>query len=296
MLAGIKIAVLGGDDRELVLIAELVRQGAVVVAAGFPQALVAPGGSVAAEVEEALRGAEVVIMPLPGMNEEAVIRAVYAESELKMTESALDGMMPHALVIIGTARPFLKKWTEARQFTLLEVADMDELAILNSIPTVEGALQLAMQETKTTIHGSPCAVLGFGRVGMSMARVLKALGAEVTVVARNPGQLARAYEMGCKRAGYGELPRIMQSALIIFSTVPHLILTGEVLLAANPDSLIIDLANQPGSTDFKAAEMLGVKALLAPGLPGKVAPLSAGKILADVIPGLIRQELRAGVE
>jgi dipicolinate synthase subunit A len=54
--------------------------------------------------------------------------------------------------------------------------------------------------------------------------------------------------------------------------------------------LIVDLATQPGGTDFEAANTYGLKAILAPGLPGKVAPTFAGKILADVVPKLLIKE------
>ncbi|NLT20345.1 MAG: dipicolinic acid synthetase subunit A, partial [Syntrophomonadaceae bacterium] len=77
----------------------------------------------------------------------------------------------------------------------------------------------------------------------------------------------------------------------VYNTIPNMILTKDVLTHANPDILIIDLATQPGGTDFEAANQLGLKAILAPGLPGKVAPVYAGKILAQVIPRLIINEL-----
>jgi len=291
VLSGLKVAVLGGDDRELILICELVKMGATVAVAGFPKDKVAHGAFSVSTVEEACKDAEVVILPLPGTNAEGVIRAVYSEENLVLSEKAICSIAPNALVIIGTARPFLKAWSEKYGFTLLEVNDMDELAILNSIPTAEGAIQIAMEETRIAIHGSRSCIIGFGRVGVTLARVLKALGAEVTVVARNPGQLARAYEMGCERADYSQLRDIVNSMDIIFNTVPQLVLDRSILKYANPDLLIIDLATQPGGTDFEAANALGIKAILAPGLPGKVAPVFAGRVLADVIPRLIITEL-----
>ena len=48
-------------------------------------------------------------------------------------------------------------------------------------------------------------------------------------------------------------------------------------------TLIIDLASKPGGTDFRYAEKRGIKALLAPSLPGIVAPKTAGQILANVL-------------
>jgi len=290
-LSGVKIAVLGGDDRELVLISELVRMSATVVVVGFPRDKIVHGAFAVNTVEEACKNAEVIILPLPGTTSDGTIRAVYAEDNLVLTEKAISSISKNALVIIGSARPFLKEWAERYGFHLMEVIDMDEIAILNSIPTAEGAIQIAMEETTTTIHGSHTCIIGFGRVGITMARTLKALGSEVTVVARNEGQLARAYEMGCRRAGFHDLREIMQETNVVFNTVPYLVLDKELLRYANPDVLIIDLATQPGGTDFEAANNFGLKAILAPGLPGKVAPAFAGKILADVMPRLIINEL-----
>lgn len=290
-LSGIKIAVLGGDDRELILVGELVKMGATVAAVGFPKEKVCPGAFVVNSVEEACKDAEVVILPLPGTNPEGVIRAVYAEEKLCLTENAVKTVAEGALVIIGTARPFLHEWSCSYGFSLREIAEQDDIAILNSIPTAEGALQIAMEETKICIHGSKSCLVGFGRIAVTLARMLKALGSEVTVAARNAGQRARAFEMGCERAAIEELPHLVKHSDIIFNTVPDMILNRSVLQHANPDALIIDLATQPGGTDFEAANDFGIKAILAPGLPGKVAPIFAGKILAEVIPGLIIQEL-----
>jgi len=57
------------------------------------------------------------------------------------------------------------------------------------------------------------------------------------------------------------------------------------------DAVIVDLASIPGGTDFEYAQMLGIKALLAPGLPGIVAPKTAGRILAQIYPQLILRHL-----
>ena len=57
-------------------------------------------------------------------------------------------------------------------------------------------------------------------------------------------------------------------------------------------TLIIDLASKPGGTDFRYAEKRGIKALLAPSLPGIVAPKTAGQILANVLGQLIQDDLK----
>ena len=291
VLSGIKIAVLGGDDREVILIHELVKMGATVTVAGFPRDMVCHGALSVNTVEDACKEAEVIIMPLPGTNSEGVIRAVYAEEPLVLTYAALQMLPAHALVIIGSARSYLKEWCKKLNLSLLEIAEIDEIAIPNSIPTAEGALQIAMMESRITIHGSKSCVIGFGRVGITLARCLKALGADVSVVARKPGQLARAHEMGCRRVEFKQLKEIMKESELVFNTVPAPVLTAECLKHANPNVVIIDLAAQPGGTDFEDANYYGIKAILAPGLPGKVAPVTSGKILAEVIPRLIVEEM-----
>lgn len=292
-LSGLKIAVLGGDDRDLVLVAQLIRMGATVVTVGLPRSRTGNGASVLERVEDACRGAEVIILPLPGTNERGVIRAVYSEQELIIREDDLAGAAPGALLIIGSARPFLREMVRRQGLQLLETADMDEVAILNAIPTAEGAIQIAMEESAITIHGSRCVVLGFGRVGQTLARALMGLGAAVSVVSVEAAQRARAYEMGCSRHGFDELHELLREGEIVFNTVPAPILDRRTLKFANPELLIIDLAAQPGGTDFAAANAFGLKAILAPGLPGKVAALSAGRVLAEVIPRLITERINA---
>ena len=46
---------------------------------------------------------------------------------------------------------------------------------------------------------------------------------------------------------------------------------------------MIDLASEPGGVDFAAAETLGVRAIWARALPGKVAPLTAANVIRDAI-------------
>src|SRR5699024_12265895 len=72
----------------------------------------------------------------------------------------------------------------------------------------------------------------------------------------------------------------LHDALPIF---PHPVLDETTLAKVNRSALLIDLASKPGGINFKAAEDLGIKAIHALGIPGKTAPLTAGKIIAQVM-------------
>jgi len=291
-LRGIRIAVLGGDQREAILISKLTELGAEVRASGLPREMLPEKVAAVSSAEEAVENVQAVILPLPGTGPDGLVYSAFSSHPLYFTEEAAKKLHPKTLVIIGKARPFLREWSRQHQFTLLEIADVDELAILNSVPSAEGAIQIAMQETPITIHSSQSWVLGFGRLGKTLARMLKALGAHTTVCARKPADLARIWEMGCRGLPFSELTKEIGTAEIIFNTVPALVLTEEVLQRCQREALIVDLASAPGGTDFAAAKRLGIKAVLAPGLPGKVAPKTAGKILAAVVPSLIYEHLQ----
>jgi dipicolinate synthase subunit A len=90
---------------------------------------------------------------------------------------------------------------------------------------------------------------------------------------------------------FHQLSKSLREADVIFNTVPSMVLTAEMLENVSPEAVIIDIASAPGGTDFHAANRLMIKAVLAPGLPGRVAPKTAGRILAATILGFLAEEM-----
>ncbi|MBM7854455.1 dipicolinate synthase subunit A [Desulfohalotomaculum tongense] len=289
-LQGIKVAVLGGDAREIILVSELSRLGIKLQVVGLPVQNT-PNVTTCCNIADALRGVQAVILPVPGINKDGTVYSIFNDQPLELNEKLLVSLPADTPVFAGFARELLVKMVKRCNLRLIEVLKQDHVAILNSIPSAEGAVQMAMEATPITIHGSNSFVLGYGRTGATLARLLQGMGAKVTVVARKEAHLARVYEIGMRPLTYDDLLKHVSEADIIFNTVPALVLTSGVLSRASSEVVIIDLASPPGGTDFDAAERLGIKALLAPGLPGKVAPKTAGQILAQVIPRLLAEEL-----
>ncbi|MEA4901514.1 dipicolinate synthase subunit DpsA [Desulfitobacterium sp.] len=290
-LKGIRLAVIGGDDRELFLIPELEKLGAYIVGVGFEKAAPINGLNHASSLIEAVKQADVLLFPMYGTDERGVIKAKYANYPIVLDREVLQAISPHVPLIIGWARPALKSAAEMMGIRVIETAFLDEVAILNSIPSAEGAISMAMDSSVITIHGSQSFVLGLGRNGWTIARTLKGMGAQVTGVARKPADIARATEMGINALHFSDLEKEIGRADFIFNTVPQLILDKVLLEQVSKDAVIVDIASIPGGTDFEYAQLLGIKAMLAPGLPGIVAPKSAAKILAQVYPQLILRHL-----
>ncbi|TGE39311.1 dipicolinate synthase subunit DpsA [Desulfosporosinus fructosivorans] len=287
VLNGIRLGVVGGDDRELYLISELQKQGASIVGVGFEKAPPIPGMVRKSNIQDIVAEVDALLFPMFGTDDRGGVKAKYSDSSITLNKEVLQVIPQHVPIFIGWARPALKSAAKKMGIRLIETAKLDEIAILNSIPSAEGAIHMAIKETPITIHQSESFVLGLGRTGWSIARMLKGMGASVTGVARRPDVLARAVEMGLRAVHFEDLEEEIRRAEIIFNTVPTLILDRPILDRVSRDAVIIDLASIPGGTDFEYADMLGIKALLAPGLPGLVAPKTAGKILAEVYKKLI---------
>ena len=170
----------------------------------------------------------------------------------------------------------------------------EEEAVLNVIPTVEGALTLAMEHTSFTMHGCRALVCGFGRIGKLLAHHLQALGAEVYVSARKPGDLAWCTALGYIPCHTRELAAILPHRELIFNTVPHLLFDRATLHQLQDTALLIDLASKPGGVDFDYAATCGKHVMQALALPGKVAPRTAGEIICKTILGMYKEENTLG--
>ncbi|MFF2888129.1 dipicolinate synthase subunit DpsA [Paenibacillus sp. NPDC057967] len=291
MLTGVQVLLLGGDARQLEVIRKLSELDASVTVCGFDGLHSSLDGAVHAEFDETLfEGADALLLPAVGTDEQGLIHAVFSDREMKLTDAHFARLPQHCTVYTGMAKTYLRQLCETRGLSLIELFDRDDVAIYNSIPTAEGALMMAIQHTDITIHGSSSMVLGFGRTGFTMARTLQGLGAKVKVGVRRSEHFARASEMGFEPFYMGGLLQNVGNIDLLFNTIPTMIVTAQIIANLPSRAVIIDLASKPGGTDFRFAEKRGIKAMLAPGLPGIVAPKTAGRIIADCLSQLIMDD------
>lgn len=174
----------------------------------------------------------------------------------------------------------------ARVHDLLE----DEaLLIKNARLTAEGALGIIIGETERTVLGMRILILGYGRVGRALARVLRPLGADVLAAARDPAQLADAECDGCIPIPLAEVRSVLREAQVICNTAPARLLEADALAVLPTDALFIELAS--GGFNAKTTADTGVRFINAQGLPGKTAPESAALIIYDRITDLLLRQI-----
>ena len=144
----------------------------------------------------------------------------------------------------------------------------------NAAITAECALQAAAPHMHATFADSPALILGWGRIGKCLAKLLSAMGCSVTVAARKESDRAMLESLGYRAVDFSQVPQVLQSHTLLFNTVPAVPFHSHILNAWT-DGIALDLASYPG--------MAGTHVIPARGLPGKYAPESSGKLIAGTI-------------
>lgn len=279
-----QIIFFGGDQRTITMMQQFATAGFHIRAIGFDEFPLHHAHIKRETVHSAsYEDAEAIILPVGGTDEYGQVAAPYVDTPLYFTETIIQSLSSDSVIYTGVANEYLQKLCNKLDQKYISLFERDDVAILNSIPTAEGTLQLAIEHTDHTIHQSHTLVVGFGRIGMTIARLFKAVGAHVSVVARTPEDKARIIEMGCTFIPLQQLAQQIHSYQLCINTVPSMIITSDTINQMNEQLCVIDLASPPGGVDFLYAKQSGIHVIHALGIPGKTAPTTAGHILADVL-------------
>ncbi|MBO4940670.1 MAG: dipicolinate synthase subunit DpsA [Clostridia bacterium] len=286
-----KILFIGGDLRQIRAINEASRLGNQVYALGFSgdfKQKLCEDIRVIDDFSESDDTYHAVVLPLPYTTDGKYLNTPLTNEKITLTD-VFENISPQSKILAGKCDAKIKTMAETYEIGLVDYSCREELAMLNAVPTAEGAIQIAMEETPFTLHGSRCLVVGCGRIGKILAKMLCGIGARVTVSARKNRDLAYGHAMGFETVSNSKLAAIVKDVDVIFNTVPSLILDFDLLSKISKKTLIIDLASKPGGVDFDEARRRGIKVIWALSLPGKVAPDTAGDIICSTIFNILEE-------
>lgn len=160
--------------------------------------------------------------------------------------------LPNDVAILGGQIP--ERYSQYLRFDLL----FDECYLWeNAAITAECALKLAPD----CIRGVRVLVIGFGRIGKHLCRLLQAAGAHVSL---------QTHSHSAEAASFGLLPP-SDSVDLVYNTAPGILLSE----GFHSEAVKIDLASKGG--------LLGDSVIHARGLPGKYAPVGSGKLIAKTV-------------
>lgn len=252
-------AILGGDRRS-VAAAKVLSENFETRLFGFDET----------PLRSVMKNADFALLPIPLSRDNIHLFAPFSKTETPL--SAILDDSDRKTRFFGANIPETFK---DGKHVFTDLFERDDIQVLNAVPTAEGAIAEAIMKTEHTIWNSECLIFGFGRIGKALAFRLKSLGAKVTVSARKARDKAEISAFGLKNADENSVA----TADIIFNTVPVRILDGK-LSAAKNSAIIFDLAD---GFDLSLAKGKGINAERLLSLPGKTAPFTAGKIIAETV-------------
>ena len=277
-------AIIGGDLRIVELTKLLAKEGNYLYSYGLEKAEELKGMenvSCCRTMKQAVKNAEIVIGPIPFSRNGKDINSPYSENKILIDE--LIHSIPEKVLIAGSIGLETHHLANHANTKIIDLMEREELAILNTIATAEGTIEVAMSHTNKIIQGSKILIIGFGRIGKILASKMKALSAKVTCAARKPEDIAWIQAYGYQANNSNELGENLSEYDIIINTVPHLILTAERLQYVKQECLLIDLASKPGGMDQEVVKQRNLKFIWALGLPGKVAPVTSAEFIKNII-------------
>lgn len=282
----LKIAVIGGDLRQLYAANRLMEQGYEVSLYGFSDADIL-GLLPCRELSRALEGAECVLLPMPVSRDRETLLTPLWDSRLSLSE-LFDKIENHQTVLCG----MVGKLPLCYQDGIVDYAEDESFLLKNAYLTAEAAVEIAISKTPYSLRGASVLVTGYGRIGKFLARMLRSLGAVTYVTARRSYQLTELELEGNIPVSYENLFAVLPETDLIFNTVPHQIFDEKRVAGIKKDCLFVDLASLPGGICKEAADEQGLQVIHALSLPGKVAPVSSGKIVADTVIRLLSVKFR----
>lgn len=282
--------VVGGDLRIIKLAQMLAKDGNKIYAYGVEKAeelKTNPNIKICEKLSEAIKTSEIIIGPIPFSSNGKDINAPFSDNQISIREFM--HLINAKILIAGSITPEVYDLANDEYIEIIDILKREELAVLNTISTAEGTIEIIIANTNKIIHGSNVLVLGFGRIGKVLARKLAGLSAKVTCAARKDEDLAWIKAYGHKGTNINTLGENLAEYDIIINTVPHLILTEERLKYIKEDCLLVDLASNPGGIDKRAAKDKNLKLIWALALPGKVAPVTTAEFIKDTVYNVLKE-------
>ena len=285
-----RVAIVGGDLRIVKLAIMLAKDNNEVYVFGLENAedLKDNDNIIQCDtIKKAIQNVDIVIGPIPFSSNGTTLNTPFSEKEITIRE--MMHVINAKVLIAGGISPEVYEMANDEYIEIIDIMKREELAVLNTIATAEGTIQLAIENTNKILHGSEVLILGFGRIGKVLARKLAGLSVRVTCAARKDEDLAWIQAYGHKATNINAIGENLKSFDIIINTVPHLILSEEKLQYVKKECLLIDLASNPGGIDKKAVKERNLKFVWALSLPGKVAPTTSAEFIKETIYNILKE-------
>ncbi len=188
-----------------------------------------------------------------------------------------------AQIVLGKCTDEARIICESRDIKLYNIMQDEKFQAVNSRLTAEGALMVMIEHSVKSIIDCNVLVLGFGRMGAAVAKLLGKL--DISLDVATTSSLRPAYAFANNVLPMRDFDFAPYD--IVINTVPLAVVNDADLTSMKKDAVYIDLASKP-AVNLEYARYLGVDADIYPALPAKTCPYSAAKAMQEYISEVLK--------
>lgn len=181
--------------------------------------------------------------------------------------------LPDSITVIGGNL----RHSVLENYETIDLLKDEQYLAMNAAITADCAIRVAGEKLKTTFRDTQVLILGWGRIGKCLSQLLTGLHCPVTVAARKDTDRAQIRSLNIPAVDFFEAQKLAVTYDLIFNTVP-----APVLTQLPAGTLGVELASVDG--------IMGENVITARGLPGKVAPVSSGRLIARTLLPYLRRK------
>lgn len=280
-----EILVLGGDLRYLEIIENLSSKYNVDVV-GYKNTYISSKIKNIGIDDVNISKYDVIIFPVNGVMEKNQINCRFNYTPIKVPTDLLVDSKENVLIFSGINTPALSEMLKAANRSCTFLMNDQNVITENAVPTVEGIIADVIENTEITLNDSDVLVFGYGNIGKLLVKYLGMLGAKVSVSIISEQDKLELDEFGINNFysfDHDSLIRKIHATDIIINTVPKTVIEEDDIKYINEKAYVLDVSSHPHGIDAEVLDEFFIKNNLYLGIPGKVAPKTAGKILTKKI-------------
>ena len=213
-----------------------------------------------------------MVLSTPSACDLAVLQFPYSTISEELKDAFPDGQK----IVCGMISEEANRIAGEKNWRLFQPLKEETYLTENAKLTAEGAVSIAMNKMSLAIRDAVCLVIGYGRIGKELTRILRFLGAEVIVAARRKESREEAGE---NSVPLNRIQSVLRRSDLILNTVPGRVLSESGLFCIKNTAFLMELASKPYGFDMQQAKKLGLHASLESGIPGRYCPQSAAAAL-----------------
>lgn len=221
-----------------------------------------------------------IVLPLPSSKDGRTVFS--SDDNFSLTfEKLTENLCERQIVFGGNLHGRLKALLDNKKIQYYDFMENEDFLVSNAFLTAQGALKLLLENTEDYLVHKKALIIGFGRVAVSLAALLCAVGTDIYIAARNAVQLENAEALGYKAINLSSIDEYIPLADFIFGSVPARVLSSETIALMRADAVYFELASAPFTADEYDFKLNGKKYVSGAALPGRYLPVASGRLIAD---------------